>query len=80
MDDPYFLDRLTLSGFRAYLGIKNLITPPSGDSVGVSYTSFELVLRVFVLDANSGTYHIQEVATVPASVTDNITVYAHAGA
>jgi hypothetical protein len=62
------------AGFRAYLGVKNLQTPTDG--VEVQYTSFELVLRVFVLDATNGKYNIQDIATDPASATANITIYA----
>jgi hypothetical protein len=62
--------------FRTYLGIKNL--QAKTDAAGVKYTSFELALRGFALDASTGHYKVQEMNTGPAGST-NVKVYAHAG-
>lgn len=72
--------RLTTSGaaldnrFRIYLGVKNL--EGKTDIVGAGYTSFELVLRGFALDAVTGGYRVQEMSTDPAAGTANVTLYA----
>jgi hypothetical protein len=63
--------------FRVYLGMKNWQT--QADSTGVEYTSFELVLRGYELDANAGHYKVREMNTDPTSNTTNVKVYAYAG-
>jgi hypothetical protein len=64
--------------FRVYLGVKNLQT--GIDNVGTEYTSFELALRGFVLDASTGSYRVQEINTDPANNMANVKVYVYAGA
>jgi hypothetical protein len=64
--------------FRTYLGIKNLQT--QSDTVGVKYTSFELVLRGYALDSTGKDYEVREVGTDPANSANNVTAYTHAGA
>lgn len=71
---PTALDRR----FRSYLGVKSL--QAQTDSSGVDYTSFELVVRGFALDASTGNYTVRETNTDPVDATTNIRVYANAGA
>jgi hypothetical protein len=63
--------------FRIYLGAKNLQS--AVDDVGNSYTSFELVLRGFMLDTSTDDYSLQEVNTDPVNPQANVKAYAHAG-
>jgi hypothetical protein len=63
--------------FRTYLGIKNIKTQT--DTVGVEYTSFELVLRGYAFDASGKNYEVREIGTDPVNNTNNLTVYANAG-
>jgi hypothetical protein len=61
------------SRFRTYLGVKNL--QALTDTVGVGYTSFELILRGFALDTATGNYSVQETTTDPVDSASNVTVY-----
>ena len=63
-----------LAGYRVYLGVKNITT--QSDAIGVKYTSYEIILRGYVL-AN-GRVEVKEQNTDAASVppyTANIIVY-----
>jgi hypothetical protein len=62
--------------FRTYLGIKNIQTQP--DTGGIDYTSFELVLRGYALNASGTNYEVHEIGTDPTISTNNLTVYANA--
>ncbi|MDX6530201.1 MAG: hypothetical protein QOH41_2491 [Blastocatellia bacterium] len=64
--------------FRVYLGVKEL--PLESDSLGVSYTPFELVLRGFAYDSSAGHYKVDEMNTDPSNSTINVKVYTYAGA
>jgi hypothetical protein len=63
--------------FRTYLGIRNLQTLT--DTLGAKYTSFELVLRGFALDASGTDYEVREISADPAGGNAALTVYADAG-
>lgn len=62
--------------FRTYLGIKN--PQRRTDLAGIAYTSLELVLRGYALNANGNNYEVREVSSGAGS-GPNITVYANAG-
>jgi hypothetical protein len=64
--------------FRTYLGIKHL--QKQSETLGVNYTSFELVLRGYALDSTGKDYEVREVGTDPANSANNVTAYTHAGA
>ena len=66
------------SRFRVYLGVKNLHTQT--DTLGVAYTSFELVLRGFAADATTNNYKVDETGTDPTDSAANIMVYTSAPA
>jgi hypothetical protein len=62
--------------FRTYLGVTNLQSQI--DDTGIPYSSFELVLRGFKLDAGTSSYRVVEINTEPAVLANNVRVYAHA--
>ena len=61
-----------LPNYRVYLGVKNILT--QADAVGLEYTTYEIVLRGYVL--NNDAIEVKEQNTDPASAfKTNIEVY-----